>query len=183
MGEIQDSIETALQAVQIRPVPKSPQVQMRTLVRAEKGSTRAVAARLGVTQRAVQRYLTGQITRPSPRLAAVLDREVRRVWQPRVKQRAIRRASAAAGITGDAGPVRLHRRTRVHRRPPPAPHHRTAHPRHHRTTAERNRAGADEQHLRHIVAEGLGHAYFRDRGRRAHGLDVTLNDTTTWTST
>jgi hypothetical protein len=36
-------------------------------------------------------------------------------------------------------------------------------------------AGADEQQLRQILAQGLGHAYFRDRGRRAQGLDVEIN--------
>jgi hypothetical protein len=37
-------------------------------------------------------------------------------------------------------------------------------------------AGASEQQLRDIAAEGLGEAYFRDGGRRAHGLEVEFTD-------
>jgi transcriptional regulator with XRE-family HTH domain len=57
---------------------------MRFLLKAEKGSTRAVAARLGVTQRTVERYLKGTLRRPRKDLAARLEHEVRRAWQPRV---------------------------------------------------------------------------------------------------
>jgi hypothetical protein len=37
-------------------------------------------------------------------------------------------------------------------------------------------AGGNEQQLRNIAAEGLGEIYFRDRGRRAHGLEVDFTD-------
>ncbi|CAM5618608.1 hypothetical protein SHIRM173S_09368 [Streptomyces hirsutus] len=37
-------------------------------------------------------------------------------------------------------------------------------------------AGASEQQLRGIAAEGLGEVYFRDGGRRAHGLEVEFTD-------
>ncbi len=37
-------------------------------------------------------------------------------------------------------------------------------------------AGATEQQLRAITAEALGEVYFRDSGRRAHGLEVELTD-------
>ncbi len=37
-------------------------------------------------------------------------------------------------------------------------------------------AGASEQQLRDIAAEGLGEMYFRDGGRRAHGLEVEFTD-------
>ncbi|MFD6323119.1 telomere-protecting terminal protein Tpg [Streptomyces sp. NPDC058442] len=36
--------------------------------------------------------------------------------------------------------------------------------------------GASEQQLRDIAAEGLGEVYFRDGGRRAHGLEVEFTD-------
>ncbi|MEV6197528.1 hypothetical protein AB0M19_34620 [Streptomyces sp. NPDC051920] len=36
------------------------------------------------------------------------------------------------------------------------------------------RAGADGDNLVQIAAEVLGEVYFRDNGRRAHGLDVEL---------
>jgi hypothetical protein len=35
---------------------------------------------------------------------------------------------------------------------------------------------AGEQQLRAIAAEGLGEMYFRDGGRRAHGLEVEFTD-------
>ncbi len=71
-----------------RPIPKSARARMRFLVKVEGGSTAAVAARLGVTQRTVERYLKGTLPRPRKDLAARLEREVRRDWQPRVRQRA-----------------------------------------------------------------------------------------------
>ncbi|WP_408059122.1 hypothetical protein [Streptomyces canus] len=37
-------------------------------------------------------------------------------------------------------------------------------------------AGASERQLRDIAAEGLGEMYFRDGGRRAHGLEVQFMD-------
>jgi hypothetical protein len=37
-------------------------------------------------------------------------------------------------------------------------------------------AGAGEQQLRAPAAEGLGEMYFRDGGRRAHGLAVEFTD-------
>lgn len=37
-------------------------------------------------------------------------------------------------------------------------------------------AGATDQQLWAILAEGLGEMYFRDRGRRAQGLEVEFTD-------
>ena len=36
--------------------------------------------------------------------------------------------------------------------------------------------GAGEQQQMVIVARALGHTYFRDWGRRAHGLEITFSD-------
>lgn len=63
MGEIEDALARATAGTATRPIPKSAQAQMRFLVKAEKGSTRAVAARLGVTQRTVERYVKGTLRR------------------------------------------------------------------------------------------------------------------------
>ncbi len=35
---------------------------------------------------------------------------------------------------------------------------------------------SDEDDLRQVAAEALGEVYFRDNGRRAHGLEVELKD-------
>ncbi|MDQ1005580.1 hypothetical protein QFZ82_000064 [Streptomyces sp. V4I23] len=37
-------------------------------------------------------------------------------------------------------------------------------------------AGVTEDELRQVAAEALGEVYFRDNGRRAHGLEVKLTD-------
>ncbi|MET9669427.1 terminal protein Tpg-like protein [Streptomyces sp. NPDC006475] len=37
-------------------------------------------------------------------------------------------------------------------------------------------AGTGEQQQTVILARALGHAYFRDGGRRAHGLHIAFND-------
>jgi hypothetical protein len=150
---------------------------MRLLLRAEKGSTRAVAGRLGVSQRTVERYLAGRFKTPRPALARALDREVRRVWQPRVRAAARRRAAEAGGITvetrarfGYAAPVgttddpRMRRLT-VHLPPSYAARLFDAH-----------RHGATDSQLRAIVAEGLREVYFQDNGTRARGLDVAFTD-------
>lgn len=174
MGEIADSIEAALQATQTRPIPASPQARMRALVKAEEGSTKATAARLGCSQRQVERYLAGQAKRPTPRLAAALEQQLRRTWQPRLRARAIKKASAAGivvetrarfGFTAASGSTDDPRMRRITEQLPP-------------TTAAQllaaHQQGAGEQQLAQILAQGLGFAYFRDRGRRADGLEVEL---------
>ncbi|RKN44993.1 telomere-protecting terminal protein Tpg [Streptomyces hoynatensis] len=176
MGEIQDGIEEALQATQTRPLPRSAQARVRVLLRAERGDTGAVARRLGVSRRTVQRYLTGQIRRPGPRVAAALEREARRSWQPGLRARAIRRA-ARLGITvetrarfgftaapGSTDDPRLRRVTELLE--PAASGHLLA----------AYQGGAEEGELRRILGEGLGFSYFRDHGRRAQGLDVEITD-------
>jgi transcriptional regulator with XRE-family HTH domain len=176
VGEIEQAIEAALQATANRPVPKSPAAQMRALHRAERGSTKQTAARLGVSPRTVQRYLTGQIKRPTPRLAAALEAEVRKSWQPRLRQRAMKQAAASGitvetrarfGFTAAGGSTDDPRMRRITEQLPPA------------TAAQllaAHQSGAGEQQLRQILGDGLGHAYFRDRGRRAAGLDVEISD-------
>ncbi|MGW1878751.1 telomere-protecting terminal protein Tpg [Streptomyces sp. NPDC001975] len=49
-------------------------------------------------------------------------------------------------------------------------------PRHAVGLLEAQEAGADEDDLRQIAAEALSEVYFRDNGRRAHGLEVELTD-------
>lgn len=174
MGELQDSIEAALQATQTRPIPKSAAARMRFLTAAERGSTSAVAARLGVSRRTVQRHLAGQIRTPTPRLAAALEREVRRSWQPRLRQRAIRDAArrglvvetrAQFGFTAAAGSTDDPRMRRITEALAPD----TA-----AALLGLHQAGADEQQLRQTLAAGLGHAYFRAHGTRADGLEVEI---------
>ncbi|WP_256096456.1 hypothetical protein [Streptomyces sp. LUP30] len=50
------------------------------------------------------------------------------------------------------------------------------HPRHAACLFEAREAGADEDDLLQVAPEVLGEVYFRDNGRRAHGLEVELKD-------
>jgi transcriptional regulator with XRE-family HTH domain len=177
VGEIEDALARAAAGTATRPIPKSAQARMRFLLKAEKGSTRALAARLGVTQRTVERYLKGTLRRPRAELAARLEREVRKDWQPRVQRRAKKQAATATGIvietrarfgfTAAPGSTDDGRIRRITQHLPP-------------TYAARlfdaQAAGATEQQLRNIAAEGLQEIYFKDRGRRAHDLEVQFTD-------
>lgn len=177
MGDIDDALERADHEAFTRPPPKSPLAQMRLLLKAEKGSTRAVAARLGISQRTVERYLAKQRKTPRKPLADALTREVAKVWQPRVRRRRREQAATTTGITvetrarfGYTAPIgttddpRLRRLT-VHLPPEYA----------RRLFAAQTEGVSDDQ-LRRIVAEGLGEIYFKDHGRRAQDLDVDITD-------
>ncbi|MEU5548036.1 helix-turn-helix transcriptional regulator [Streptomyces sioyaensis] len=87
MGKIRGAIDRARGAISTRPTPARAGTRLSFLLRKEGGSTAAVAARLGVSQRTVQRYLKG-VHQPSAKVAARLEAEVRRDWQPRVKAKA-----------------------------------------------------------------------------------------------
>ncbi|MET8682400.1 XRE family transcriptional regulator [Streptomyces sp. NPDC004647] len=172
MGKIGDGLDKAEQQVLTRPVPKSTQARVRFLVKQLK-TTRAVAELLGVSQRSVERYLTGQRKSPPKPISDRIEGEVRRRWQPRVRQRARQQAATATGITvetraqfgftaapGSTDDARL-RRITEHLPPDYAARLFDAHA-----------AGATERQLEGIVAEGLQEMYFKDRGRRAQGLLV-----------
>lgn len=176
MGIIDDGLNRAVQQAFTRPIPKSAGAQMRYLVKQLK-TTRAAADALGITQRTVERYVKDQIKRPRPDLARRLEDAVRARWQPRVRAQARKQAATSTGIVintrarfgftaapGTTDDARIRDLTVA--LPP--------------TYAARlfdaQDAGANEQQLREIAAEGLGHMYFRDNGRRAHGLDVEFTD-------
>ncbi|MFJ9412432.1 telomere-protecting terminal protein Tpg [Streptomyces sp. NPDC101393] len=177
MGIFGDSLDKAAANTATRPIPKSAGAQMRYLVKQEKGSTKAVAQLLGVSQRTVERYVKAQIRRPRRDLAARIEREVRKRWQPKVRQKAQQRAASTGGIvietrarfgftaapgTTDDGRIRL-----ITQHLPPAYAARLF---------DAQASGATEQRLQEIAAEGLQEIYFKDRGRRAGGLLVEFTD-------
>ncbi|MFF3062095.1 telomere-protecting terminal protein Tpg [Streptomyces sp. NPDC057909] len=177
MGIIGDSLDKAATATATRPIPKSAGAQIRFLVKHEKGSTRIVALRLGISQRTVERYLKGQIKSPRPELAAKLVAEVRKDWQPRVRERARKQAATSIGIVietrarfgftaapGSTDDGRIRRITQ-HLAPQYAAR-----------LFDAQSAGASEQQLQNIAAEGLQEQYFKDGGRRADGLIVEFTD-------
>ncbi|MEU6540911.1 XRE family transcriptional regulator [Streptomyces sp. NPDC047000] len=172
MVSIGDSIDRAAAQHFTRPVPKSAPAQMRFLVRQLKG-TRAVAELLGVSQRTVERYVKEQLRRPRQDLARRLSDEVRRRWQPRVRDAARKQAARTGGIfvstrarfgfTAAPGTTDDPRVRYVNQALPPEYAARLF-------TAQES--GATERQLTEILAEGLGEMYFRDRGNRARGLLV-----------
>jgi transcriptional regulator with XRE-family HTH domain len=177
MGIIGDSLDRATANTATRPIPKTAQARMRFLLRQAKGSTKAVAARLGVSQRTVERYLKGQLRRPRKDLSDRLEREVRRDWQPRVQSRAKKKAASSGGIvietrarfgfTAAPGSTDDGRVRRITQHLPPAYAARLF---------DAQAAGATEQQLQYIAAEGLQEIYFKDRGRRAQDLEVEFTD-------
>ncbi|MET8420860.1 helix-turn-helix transcriptional regulator [Streptomyces sp. NPDC079189] len=177
MGIIGDSLDKAAAATATRPIPKSAGAQIRFLVKHEKGSTRTVAQRLGISQRTVERYLKGQIRTPRPELAAKLVAEVRMDWQPRVRERAKKQAAASTGIvietrarfgfTAAPGSTDDGRIRRITQHLPPQYAARLF---------DAQAAGATEQQLQNIAAESLQEQYFKDGGRRADGLVVEFTD-------
>ncbi|MFF7638541.1 telomere-protecting terminal protein Tpg [Kitasatospora sp. NPDC008050] len=176
-GQIDDALQRAGTELFTREPPKTPLAQMKLLTKTAKGNTAAVAARLGVSRRTVERYLAGQRKHPRAALREALAREVAKVWQPRVRQRRRRQAATTTGITietrarfGYTAPIgttddpRLRRLT-VHL--PPA---------HAARLLEAQDQGASDQQLRDILALGIQETYFQDYGRRADGLEVQLTD-------
>ncbi|SDN11338.1 telomere-protecting terminal protein Tpg [Streptomyces wuyuanensis] len=176
MGMFDDSLDNAVASRITRPAPKGAPAQMRFLVRQLKG-TRAVAELLGISQRTVERYVKDEIKRPRPELAARLSGEVRRRWQPRVRERAKKQAATSTGIvietrarfgfTAAPGSTDDARIRLVTQHLPP---------RYAARLFDAQARGATEQELKSIAAEGLQEEYFRDRGRRAAGLSVEFTD-------
>ncbi|MFY1675564.1 MULTISPECIES: telomere-protecting terminal protein Tpg [unclassified Streptomyces] len=166
-----DGLEAAVQKAFTRPAPKSAGAQMRYLVKQLKG-TRSVAGLLGVSQRTVERYVKNQIRKPRPELAARLEREVRQRWQPQIRAEARRRAATTGGIVidtrariGYTAPVGTTDDARVRHLTVALP------PQHAARLFDAQQAGAGEQRLRQITAEGLKEVYFQESGRRAGSLE------------
>jgi hypothetical protein len=176
MDTVGDGLDAALRKAFTRPIPKSAGAQMRYLVRQLKG-TRPVAELLGITQRTVERYVKEQIKRPRPDLAQRMEREVRKRWQPQIRARAKRAAATTGGIVIDT-----RARFGYTAAPGSTDDARLRHltvalpPQYAARLFETKEAGGTEQQLRDIAAEALGEVYFRDNGRRAHGLEVEFTD-------
>ncbi|MFD4002317.1 telomere-protecting terminal protein Tpg, partial [Streptomyces rubiginosohelvolus] len=100
MSGFGDGLDAAVQQAFTRPPPRTAPAQMRYLVRQLK-STRAVAGMLRVSQRTVERYVKNQIKKPRPDLAARLENEVSKRWQPQIRARARQKAATTSGIVID----------------------------------------------------------------------------------
>ncbi|WP_121712691.1 XRE family transcriptional regulator [Streptomyces sp. E5N91] len=172
-----DGLEAAVQKAFTRPAPKTAPAQMRYLVRQLKG-TRAVAQLLRISQRTVERYVKNQIRRPRPDLAARMEGEVNKRWQPQVRAKARRKAATTDGIVVDTrarlgytAPIGSTDQDRVRHLTVALPPHYAA------RLFDAQEAGATDARLREITAEALKEVYFQDNGRRAGSLEeVRLTD-------
>lgn len=166
-----DGLEQAVQKAFTRPAPKSAGAQMRYLVKQLKG-TRAVAQLLGISQRTVERYVKDQIKKPRPDLAARLEREVKRRWQPQIRAQARQRAATTDGIVidtrariGYTAPIGTTDDARLRHLTVALP------PQYAARLFDAQQQGATDQQLQQIAAEGLKDVYFQDGGRRAGSLE------------
>ncbi|MGV4890777.1 telomere-protecting terminal protein Tpg (plasmid) [Streptomyces viridosporus] len=166
-----DGLDAAVQKAFTRPAPKSAPAQMRYLVKQLKG-TRAVARLLRISQRTVERYVKGQIKKPRPDLAARLEREVTKRWQPQIRARARQKAATTGGIVidtrarlGYTAPIGSTDEDRVRHLTVALP------PQHAARLFDAQQAGAGDRRLQEIVADALREVYFQDGGRRAGSLE------------
>ncbi|MFF7239960.1 telomere-protecting terminal protein Tpg [Streptomyces collinus] len=177
MVTIGEGLDKAVQGAFTRPIPKTAGAQMRYLVRQHRRSTRRVAELLGISQRTVERYVRNQIRTPRPELAGRLEREVRARWQPQIRAQAKQAAATTGGIMID-----VRARFGYAAAPGSTDDARVRHltlalpPGQAARLFQAQEAGLGDDQLRQVAAEALGEVYFRDNGRRAHGLEVELTD-------
>ncbi|QXE38763.1 XRE family transcriptional regulator [Streptomyces sp. GMY02] len=153
-----DGLDAAVQKAFMRPAPKNAGPQMRYLVK-QMGGTKPVAQMLRVSQRTVERYVKDQIKKPRPDLAARLEREVKKRWQPQIRAKARAKAASTHGIVIDARarmgyttPIGSTDQDRIRHLTVALPPHFTA-------------------RLQEIAAEALKEVCFQDGGRRAGSLE------------
>ncbi|MFF4696381.1 telomere-protecting terminal protein Tpg [Streptomyces chattanoogensis] len=174
-AQVNDAIERAGQEVFTHEPPKTLKGRINFLMK-QLRTTKAVARELGITQRSVERYRTGERKHPPKAIADRIEAAVRTRWQPRVRQRARKKAATSTGITvetrarfGYTAPIGTTddgrtRRITVHLPPEYARRLFDA------------QQGIGDQPLNEVIAEGLKESYFQDHGRRAAGLDVEFTD-------
>lgn len=177
MGEIDDAIERADREAFTKDPPKTLGGQIGFLIK-QFGSAKAVAAELGVTADSVNRYRRGARKHARADVAVKIDDAVKARWQPLVRKRRQKQAATTGGITvetrarfGYTAPVGTtddgrFRRLTVHLPPQYA-----------QRLFDARGAGASDQQIRKIIAEGFKEIYFQDGGGRAMGLSVVeIND-------
>ncbi|MCX4987053.1 XRE family transcriptional regulator (plasmid) [Streptomyces sp. NBC_00250] len=171
MSMFGDGLEKAVQKAFTRPAPKSAGAQMRYLVKQLKG-TKAVAQMLRISQRTVERYVKDQIKKPRAELAARLEAEVKKRWQPQIRAKAKEKASSTGGIIidtqarlGYTAPIGSTDQDRIRHLTVALP------PQYAARLFRAQDAGATDTELQQIAAEGLKEIYFQDGGRRAGSLE------------
>ncbi|MEW1551471.1 telomere-protecting terminal protein Tpg [Streptomyces tsukubensis] len=156
-------------------IPKTARGQLSALLRKEKGSTKRVAERLGVSQRTVQRYVKGdrKIANSNEETLKKLRTEVSKDHRPRVHAKARKEAKARglmvetrASFGFTANEVSTDD-PRVRRLTEDVPDHLVD------KIFDALQVG-DEDKVRELIAEGLAEEYFR--AGPGSGLDVEFTD-------
>ncbi|GGL17185.1 telomere-protecting terminal protein Tpg [Streptomyces flaveus] len=166
-----NGLDAAVHKAFTRPTPKSAGAQMRYLVKQLKG-TKAVAQMLRISQRTVERYVKDQIKKPRPDLAARLENEVKKRWQPQIRAKARQKAATTGGIVidtrariGYTAPIGTTDEDRLRHLTVALP------PQYAARLFDAHEQGATDQQLQQIAAEALKEVYFQDGGRRAGQLE------------
>lgn len=169
-GKVLEALARAERKVFTRPAPKSAKAQVKFLLTRTKGSTKALAERLGVSRRTVERYRAGTLTTPQKRLRAALVEETESEWQPQVRAQAREQAATSSGMmvdvtayfgftcTGSSDDGRERTITTA------------ISPTYARQILDLQEAGATEEELHPIVAQAITESYFTEWGTRADGL-------------
>ncbi|MEU1520114.1 terminal protein [Streptomyces sp. NPDC005811] len=169
-GKVLDALTRAERKVFTRPAPKSAKAQVKFLLTRAKGSTKALAERLGVSRRTVERYRAGTLKTPQKRLQAALVEETESEWQPQVRARAREQASTSGGmmveVTAYFGFTASGSSDDGRERTITTP----ISPTYARQILDLQEAGATEEDLHPIVAEAITESYFTEWGTRADGL-------------
>lgn len=175
-AKLLEGLARAERALFTRPAPKSARAQVRFLRKRERGSTRRVAERLGVSRKTVQRYLAGVSTKPNKRLQEALVKETESDWQPQVKAHARQYASTSGGFTikfraslgftanGSSDDVRVRDLSIA------------VSAFHAKAILTLREEGATDQELHDAVAEAIADAYFRLGGGGRASLQVRFTD-------
>ncbi|AVH93668.1 DNA-binding protein [Streptomyces sp. WAC00288] len=176
MGDIDEALERADFEAFTREPPKGLKARINFLLGQLK-TTKAVAQEIGVSQRSVERYRTGERKHPPKDIAGRIETAVRARWQPKVRGRRRKQAATQTGITvetrarfGYTAPIGTTDDGRMRRLTVHLPAAYAA------RLFDAQQQDATDQQMRDIVAEGLQEVYFKDGGRRATGLEVSLTD-------
>ncbi|MFH9229017.1 telomere-protecting terminal protein Tpg [Streptomyces lydicus] len=175
---VEEALDRADSRHWTRPAPRSTRARLHFLARRKDGGLPALAAQLGTTECPLHQLVAGRRLSPDDPLHQALEREVIRLWQPRVRRQAHRtildnggmmtvsfRAwfgfTSAAGSTDDP---RLRFLTLSLREPYP-----------HNLFVARHRE-APEEELNRILGEALAACYFQRKGLPAALEEVTLKE-------
>lgn len=180
MGEIEDAIERADREAFTKEPPKGLQARINFLLKYL--SPKEIGQKVGVTADSINRYRRGTRKHPPKDVVAKIDAAARARWQPQVRKRRRKQAAASTGITvetrarfgysaavGTTDDGRFRRLT-VHLPP---------------TYAQRlfdaREAGASDQEMRGIIAEGFKDVYFRTAAAAPWDSRTSKSTTsTTW---